>query len=146
MHLIGANHVTADRKPSKGLCTIRALGAALTTLIGIGGPQALASAGCDVVNAGEFDQTIIGGGGETATIHDFAIGDTVTFVIANVGGVWQLISGNGTSLAAVTTGRHTIPHTVTSADDDTTLQSIISSAGSPVSVTATCTPAAPSQD
>jgi hypothetical protein len=129
-----------------GLRAVRELGAALATLIGIGGGQALASAGCDVVNAGEFDQTIIGEGGGTSTIHNFAIGDTVTFVVANVGGVWQLISGNGTSLATVMTGRHTVPHIVTSADDDTTLQSIVSSAGSPVTVTATCTPAMASQD
>ncbi|MGA8413980.1 MAG: hypothetical protein WB756_19645 [Xanthobacteraceae bacterium] len=87
-----------------GLRAAGTIGAALAALVGIGGGQALASAGCDAVNAGGFNQTVVGKGGG-ATVADFAIGDTVTFVINNGGGVWDLITGNGTRLAAFDTKR-----------------------------------------
>lgn len=126
----------------KALVAIRM---ALAALAGIGGGQALASVGCDAVNAGQLNQTVMSGGGG-ATISNFAIGDSVTFVVNSGGGEWDLITGNDTALAAFGTGLHTWSHTVTSANADTTLQSVIGSSGQPTSVTAACAPAAASRD
>ena len=128
-----------------GLRAAGTVGAALAALVGIGGGQALASAGCDAVNAGGFNQTVVGKGGG-ATVADFAIGDTVTFIINDGGGVWDLITGNGTRLAASGDGLHTVSHTVTGANADTTLTDTIASAGPPISFAATCAPAAASRD
>jgi hypothetical protein len=124
---------------------LHAAGAFGAALIAIGDGQALASAGCDAVNAGGFNQTVVGES-EGATIADFAIGDTVTFVFNNGGGFSDLTTGNGTTLAAFGDGLHTVSHTITGANADTTLTDTIASAGPPISFTATCTPAAASQD
>ena len=142
---------SSARRIASKLCTVayasmrQAFGLALVALIGIGGGQARASAGCDAVNAGEFNQTVTGGSGG-ATIGNFAIGDIVDFVVNSAGGGWDLITGNDTVLASFGTGRFILPHTVTGAHADTTLQSVAGSAGLPISVTATCTPAAASRD
>jgi hypothetical protein len=123
------------------LLAAAAFGAAL---IGIGGGQALASAGCDAVNAGGFNQTVVGRSGG-ATITEFAIGDTVTFVV-NGGGFWDVATGDGTTLAASGDRLHSVSHTVTGANADTTLTDTIVSAGPPIGFTATCAAAAASHD
>jgi hypothetical protein len=73
------------------------LGAALAVLVSIGGRQALASAGCDAVNAGGFNDSNAEGG-SSKTVQNFAVGDKVTFNITTHGGSWSLSSGNGTVL------------------------------------------------
>ena len=120
-------------------------GMTLAALIVVGGGQALASAGCDAVNAGEFDQTVSGGSGG-ATIDNFAIGDSVDFVVNSTSGGWDLMTGNDTLLASFGVGRYLLPHLVTGAHADTTLHSVIGSGGRPISVTATCTPAPAARD
>jgi hypothetical protein len=49
-------------------------------------------------------------------------------------------------LAASGDGLHTVSHTVTGANADTTLTDTIASTGPPISFAATCTPAAASRD
>jgi Autotransporter beta-domain len=114
------------------------LGAALAALIGIGGGQALASAGCNAVNAGGFNASA--NGVQTArSIPNFAVGDTITFVITITVGGWTLSSGNNTILA-VTAVSATQSYTVTGRNIDTTLGELL---GPTATVTATCVAAAP---
>src|SRR5262249_30868318 len=128
---------------------------ALAALVSVGGRQALASAGCDAVNAGGFN-----GSGTSffllkQTIAGFAIGDAVTFTITSVVGpsselVWRLFSGNFTQLnELVTSSSMTVvrSYTVTGNNQDTTLNQImIARPGASGTVTATCKVAATSTD
>jgi hypothetical protein len=118
------------------------LGAALAALIGFGGGQALASAGCDAVNAGGFNDALAAPpASDTKTISNFVIGDTITFVITIQATTdsWRLSSGNNTTLdQATTSSTHT--YTVTGANGDTTLNSTltINEAEGNRTVTASC--------
>jgi Autotransporter beta-domain len=106
------------------------IGAALAALVGIGGGQALASSGCDAVNAGALS----GSGPVVKAVANLEVGDTITFVITVAGAGWTLTSGNNTILNAVTSST-TVSYTVTGSHVDTTLLEII---GAGTSVTATC--------
>jgi hypothetical protein len=124
------------------------LGAALGALVSIGGGQALASAGCDAVNAGGFNDSVTAGNTSTKTITNFAVGDTVTFTITLTGGVqaqWTLKSGGGTTLETQSGSSATRSYTVTGTTSDTTLQQQIAATtggGTTITVTATCVAAA----
>jgi len=118
------------------------LGAALAALIGFGGGQALASAGCDAVNAGGFNDALAAPpASDTKTISNFVIGDTITFVITIQATTdsWRLSSGNNTTLDQATTSS-THSYTVTGANGDTTLNSTltINEAEGNRTVTASC--------
>ena len=118
------------------------LGAALAALIGFGGGQALASAGCDAVNAGGFNDALAAPpASDTKTISNFVIGDTITFVITIQATIdsWRLSSGNNTTLDQATTSS-THSYTVTGANGDTTLNSTltINEAEGNRTVTASC--------
>jgi hypothetical protein len=103
--------------------------------IGFGGEHALASAGCDAVNAGALNAPA---GGAVKAVGGLAVGDTVTFTITVTGpGGWTLSSGNNTILAA-TAVSGTQSYTVKGTNADTTLVQIT---GVAVTVTATCVPA-----
>jgi hypothetical protein len=119
-----------------GLRAAGATGAALAALIGIGGGQALASAGCDAVNAGGFNDSITGGVSRRQ-IANFAAADTVTFVITIIGGgSWSLASGNNTPLDSQSAS--TIRSYIVSGNNfDTTLNQQIGGGGT-TTVTATC--------
>jgi hypothetical protein len=117
------------------------LGAALAALIGFGGGQALASAGCDAVNAGGFNDALAAPpASDTKTISNFVIGDTITFVITIQATTdsWRLSSGNNTTLDQATTSSHS--YTVIGANGDTTLNSTltINEAEGNRTVTASC--------
>jgi len=118
------------------------LGAALAALIGFGGGQALASAGCDAVNAGGFNDALAAPpASDTKTISNFVIGDTITFVITIQATIdsWRLSSGNNTTLDQATTSS-THSYTVIGANGDTTLNSTltINEAEGNRTVTASC--------
>jgi hypothetical protein len=122
------------------------LGAALSALVSIGGGQALASAGCDAVNAGGFNDTVTNLNTSVKTVANFVVGDKITFAITMTGaggGQWELQNGNNTILESVT-GSATQSYTVTGNNNDTTLRQTIrsNSPGATVQVTATCTAAA----
>ncbi len=127
-------------------------GAALLTLAIAGGGQANASAGCDAVNAGQFNLMATGGlgGGATATIGGFVPGDSLTFTInttAGATGVWTLSGTAGVLDQATYFGPQTAirSYTVTG-NQDTQLSETILSVGGPMSVSATCTPAPANTD
>jgi hypothetical protein len=112
--------------------------------------EALASAGCDAVNAGGFNDSIGPGGNSTKTVAGFSVGDAISFSISTLGGPqsWTLKSGNGTTVNSFFTAftvTQTESYTVTGNNQDTTLSQTINDMGAPspgVSVTATCTAAA----
>jgi hypothetical protein len=118
------------------------LGAALAALASTSGGEVLASAGCDTVNTGGFNEAIVGTGASTKTIANFAVGDTITFVTSITAGAatWQLKSGNNI-LLDTTTSSTTRLYTVTGANSDTTLKQTITIPAAIISFTATCTPA-----
>jgi hypothetical protein len=122
-------------------------------LVGAGTGRALASAGCDAVNAGGFGDSLVGlaGGPSTKTIAGFAAGDSISFTITRTGAVfaetWTLTSGNATPLdaSAAVDGTEVRSYRVTGSNQDTTLNSAIEIIGAGgITVTATCTPGAPS--
>ena len=114
------------------------IGAALAAFIGFGGGHALASAGCDAVNAGALNATP---GIPSRTVGGLAVGDTITFnIVVGIGaGAWKLLSGTNVNLAG-TAASGTQTYTVKGTNSDTTLvQNTVN-----VTVTATCVPAAAS--
>jgi outer membrane autotransporter protein len=122
----------------RGLRAAGAFVAVLMGLFGFGGGQALASAGCDAVNAGALNAPA---GGAVKVVGGLAVGDTITFNITVTGpGGWTLSSGTNVILAA-TAASGTQSYTVKGTNSDTTLVQIT---GASVTVTATCVPAAAS--
>lgn len=122
--------------------------AAFAALVCLGGGQALASAGCDAVNAGGFN---VSAGVPDITIPNFAVGDKLSFVITIGRGGGDVTLGAGTNnddifiTTSSTTQSYTITGNLIRGQADTTLtQTAITFGGSSISVTATCTPAASS--
>jgi outer membrane autotransporter protein len=125
------------RSIGQGLRAATIFGAVLVALIGLGGGQARASAGCDAVNAGALNAST----STVKAVTGLAVGDTVTFNITTSGiGGWDLVSGTNVILAA-TAASGTQSYTVKGTNGDTTLEQIT---GNGVTVTATCVPAAAS--
>ncbi|HEY7245191.1 MAG TPA: Ig-like domain-containing protein [Xanthobacteraceae bacterium] len=104
--------------------------------------QTLASAGCEAVNTGRFNDSIVGTGTSAKTIDNFAVGDTITFVISITAGAvaWQLKSGNSTLLDTAMSSTTRL-YTVTGANSDTTLEQTTATPAALVRLTATCTSA-----
>jgi hypothetical protein len=125
-----------------GLCAPCVLGAALAALVSMSGGEMLASVGCDAVNTGRFNGSIVGTGASTKTIANFAVGDSITFVISITAGAaaWQLKSGNNTLLDTAMSSTTRL-YTVTGANSDTTLKQTIATPAVVLSFTTTCTPA-----
>jgi hypothetical protein len=121
---------------------VAAIGVSLVALLTGTTREAFASAGCDAVNAGGFNQTTNVSQG--ITISNFAIGDRLTFMIATTGtGSWNLDNGAQSQLLAGPLSAGSASYTVTGANGDTSLFSFMSiPAGGSVRVTATCTTAA----
>jgi hypothetical protein len=138
-HGAGGSRIGATRW---GLCAPCVLGAAIAALVSMSGRESLASAGCDAVNASSFNGSIVGLGASTKTIANFAVGDSITFVISITAGAaaWQLKSGNDTLLDTAMSST-TRSYTVTGANSDTMLKQTIGTPAAALSFTATCTPA-----
>jgi Autotransporter beta-domain len=105
--------------------------------------RALASAGCDAVNAGGFNASLLTGAFSNLTISGFAVGDTLSFVInISNSGTWQLNTGNNTlvGLASLTA---TKAYTVKGTNGDTTLKEGNTDYAANYTVTASCTSAPP---
>ena len=92
--------------------------AALAALIGIGGGQALASAGCDAVNSGGFNGFFAASG---ITIGGFTVGDKLTFTLVAGGADWGLENGSGGTVAGPTGFSGVQSYTVTGVGNDATL-------------------------
>lgn len=122
-------------------CGAAAFGAAALLLLGEA--EALASAGCDAVNAGGYNRTVNAGDVDTTTINNFAVGDKITFTS---GGnlLWKLDSGNGPTVSFDFSG---IPfaktYTVTGANGDTTLTQQVTGLANGAIITGTCVAAPP---
>ena len=110
---MGPNRQAQERERAASV-----IGAALAALIGIGGGQALASAGCDAVNSGGFNGFFAASG---ITIGGFAVGDKLTFTLVANGADWGLENGSGGTVAGPTGFSGIQSYTVTSVGNDTTL-------------------------
>jgi Autotransporter beta-domain len=128
--------------------SLSSAGAALAAALALTTGQALASAGCDAVNAGGFNG---GTSNDTVytTIAGFAVGDRITFSINIPGSAsWTLGAGTNSSnldnAGATSIHSYTVTGNQIAGQSDTTLtQARISpTVLEPLSVTATCTPAA----
>jgi len=131
--------VADGRRPSirRGLRAASVIGAALAVLIGIGGGQALALAGCDAVNAGGFNGFFAA---SSITIGGFTVGDKLTFTLVAGGADWRLENGSGGTVAGPTGFSGIQSYTVTSVGNDTTLtqRTTIFVPVQAMTVTATC--------
>lgn len=127
-------------------CGLSACAALVAALLGTG--QAFASAGCDAVNAGGFNEPL-SLGFSTKSVSNFVVGDAITFTITTIGGGaegWTLTSGNSTQLDQFVTGFTVTEvrfYTVTGNNQDATLNQTITAPGPQggLGVTATCIPA-----
>lgn len=110
---------------------------------------ALASTGCDGVNAGVFDRTNYTppGSGVLNTQAGFEVGDTIHFTVSGLtGSSFELINGALNTALLIQPLSNTLAslsYTVTGGNDDTTLNTYMLVQAIPyeISVTATCTPA-----
>ena len=104
---------------------------------------AFASAGCDAVNAGGFNDGIPIGT-SVKTINDFAIGDKITFTVTIPGiGSWALRDAAQTVLLDQAAASATRTYTVTGTNGDTNLRQTLNAIGAgAVAVSATCIPVA----
>ena len=130
--------VADGRRPSiRRLRAASVIGAALAVLIGIGGGQALALAGCDAVNAGGFNGFFAA---SSITIGGFRVGDKLTFTLVAGGADWRLENGSGGTVAGPTGFSGIQSYTVTSVGNDTTLtqRTTIFVPVQAMTVTATC--------
>ena len=92
--------VADGRRPSiRRLRAASVIGAALAVLIGIGGGQALALAGCDAVNAGGFNGFFAA---SSITIGGLTVGDKLTFTLVAGGADWRLENGSGGTVSGPT--------------------------------------------
>jgi hypothetical protein len=110
---MGPNRQAQERERAASV-----IGAALAALIGIGGGQALASAGCDAVNAGGFNGFFAA---SSITIGGFMVGDGLTFTLVAGGADWRLENGSGGTVAGPTGFSGVQSYTVTGVGNDTTL-------------------------
>lgn len=113
---------------------------AAVALVCSGNGGALASAGCNAVDAGAFN--VSGNSAGAKTVSGFAVGDHLTFAIAaNSSGSWILSTAGFNNLAGsplfAASGSQTKSYTVTGESQDTTL--IQYSGG--LTVTASCSAA-----
>ena len=119
-------------------------------LLGAGTGRALASAGCDAVNAGGLNDFLGASGNSSKSVSGFAIGDTVTFTIAVTSGtviaakVWTLFNENHAPIDNFGTPfdvTEVRTHTVTGNLDTTLGQQILVTVDGTIGVTVTCTSA-----
>jgi hypothetical protein len=120
------------------------------------GSAALASPGCDAVNAKAFDDGEVFFRSFSKTVSEFSIGDRISFNMrcrsgqcGSSGLVWSLTSGNGTVFsvsdkehkgALYTASGTKLLYTVTGMEHDTTLKFVMYSF-SATQLHSTCTPA-----
>ncbi|WP_068023251.1 autotransporter outer membrane beta-barrel domain-containing protein [Rhodoplanes sp. Z2-YC6860] len=136
---------------------VNAFIAAFAALVGLGGGQALASAGCDAVNAGAWNVNVTGDtflDTGSLVIANFAVGDKISFnVTMNGGSSWILKAGTGGGSdifhvdGTSTSQTYTVTGHVVGTSVDTTLTERAIASGNPAEftiITATCTPAASS--
>jgi hypothetical protein len=141
------------------LCAARVMRSALIAAAALAvaaGSAALASPGCDAVNAKAFD------GGEvffrpfSKTVSEFSIGDRISFNMrcpsgqcGSSGLIWSLTSGNGTVLSDdkerkgalyTASGGAELVYTVLGTEHDTTLRFFMFSI-SAIQLHSTCRPA-----
>lgn len=125
------------------------MGVILGTTIMYMTSEALASTGCDGVNAGDFNRTNYTppGSGVLNTLTGFEIGDTINFTVSGLNGSsFQLING-ALNMALLSQPLSMTPvslsYTVTGENSDTTLNTymLVQSIPFEISITATCTPA-----
>ncbi len=124
---------------------VMTIGVTMTSMIG----EALASTGCDGVNAGVFNRTnyIPPGSGVLNTQTGFEVGDTINFTVNGLNGSsFELING-ALNTALLTQPLSSTPaslsYTVTGSNNDLTLNTYMLVQAIPyeISITATCTPA-----
>jgi hypothetical protein len=123
-------------------------GAALLVLVTTGGSQALASAGCDAVNAGAFNLHFTQPNSAGINIAGFAIGDKITFKLTGAepsGGANAFVVAEPNNTVLLNVSDIMSPRSVSipvSAVTGTTLQALPQTRGkATLGVTAACTPA-----
>jgi outer membrane autotransporter protein len=108
--------------------------------------DAFASAACDAVNSGGFNQNqlVPGGSGVIDTIANFEVGDTVTFTVSGLpGSSFELINGalnTALLIQPLSASQATLSYTVTGSNSDTTLNTYMLVQAIPyeITITATC--------
>ncbi|WP_246018262.1 autotransporter outer membrane beta-barrel domain-containing protein [Pelagibacterium montanilacus] len=107
------------------------------------GGAAYASAACDAVNAGGFDNETSSIGTKTQPQTGFEPGETLNFVVTKAGlsSVWRLLNSSADVLVSSGFSTGTSTHTyIVASDLDSALRSQIRSTGDFIGVTATCVP------
>ena len=124
-------------------------GAVLLALVTTGGSQALASAGCDAVNAGAFNVHFTQPNSAGMNIAGFAIGDKITFNLTGAepsGGANAFVVAEPNNTVLLNVSDIMSPRSVSipvSAVTGTTLQALPQTQGkATLGVAAACTPAA----
>jgi hypothetical protein len=122
--------------------------AALLALVTSGGGQALASAGCDAVNAGAFNVYFTQPNSPGMNIAGFAIGDKITFNLTGAepsGGANAFVVAEPNNTVLLNVSDIVSPRSLSmpvSAATGTTLQALPQTQGNAtLRVTAACTPA-----
>jgi hypothetical protein len=141
----GLGRLSAKRALKRSLLA----GAALLALVTTGGSQALASAGCDAVNAGAFNVHFTQPNSVSMNIAGFAIGDKITFNLTGAepsGGANAFVVAEPDNTVLLNVSDIMSPRSVSipvSAVTGTTLQALPQTLGkATLGVTAACTPAA----
>lgn len=141
---------------SSSLARRAVLGIASVGILFCGSGEARASAGCDAVNAGQFNVTQTDGPAfSRLSIPGFVVGDKITFTFTGVnatvgaGGQWWItsVSAPGTTLddqVIYSDGTAVRTYTVTGNGGDTSLQQVlriqVQNIGETISVAAACLP------